>query len=111
MARALIQFARLTRTAITLTPTATTLDNVNGNYSANDGATFLELNNGSAGTRTVSVEVPEDVDSDLPVSSRTYTLLAGQVGKTGIFPREVYGSQLLVDVSGTGVTGIAYSTR
>lgn len=111
MARGLIQFVRLTRTAITLTPTATTLDNVNGNYVANDGSTFLELNNASGGTRTVSVEVPEQVDQNLAVASRTYTLLNGQVGKTGIFPREVYGSQILVDVSGTGVTAVAYSTR
>ena len=111
MARAQIQFARLTRTAFTLPPTATTLDNVNGNYVINDGSTFLELANASGGTRTVSVEVPEQVDQNLPVTSRTFTLLNGQTGKTGIFPREIYGGQLLVDVSGTGVTAVAYSTR
>jgi len=111
VARVLIQFARLTRTAITLPPTATTLDSVNGNFVTNDGSTFLELNNASGGTRTVSVQVPEQVDQNLAVTSRSYTLLNGQVGKTGIFPREVYGGQLLVDVSGTGVTAVAYSTR
>jgi hypothetical protein len=111
MARSIIQFVRLTRVAFSVNPTATTLDNVNGNFSANDGGTFLELNNTAGATRTVSVEVPGDVDADLPVSSRTFTLLAGQVGKTGVFPREVYGSQLLVDVSGTGVTAVAYSIR
>jgi hypothetical protein len=111
MARAIIQFVHLSRLAFSINPTATALDNVNGNFSANDGGTFLELNNTAGGTRTVSVEVPEDVDADLPVSSRTYTLLAGQVGKTGVFPREVYGAQLLVDVSGTGVTAVAYSIR
>jgi len=111
VARVLIQFARLTRTAITLPPTPTTLDNVNGNYVTNDGSTFLEISNASGSTRTVSVEVPEAVDQNLTVANRTFTLLNGQTGKTGIFPREVYGGQLLVDVSGTGVTAIAYSTR
>lgn len=111
MARAVITFVRLTRVVFTPDPTATTLDSVNGNYVLNDGATFLQLNNTSGTTKTVSVEVPEDVDQDLAVQSRTYSLNAGQVGKTGIYPREVYGSQLLVDVSGTGVTAVAFSVR
>lgn len=111
MARALIVTVQLTRTALTLPPTATVLDSVNGNYCQNDGATFLWLSNGAGVTRTVSVEVPEDVDADLPVSSRTFTLLAGQAGYTGIFPRQIYGSQLLVDVSGATVSAVAYSTR
>lgn len=111
MARAVITLARLTRTTFTPNPTATTLDSVNFNYVNNDGGTFLELNNTSGVTRTVSVEVPEQVDQNLPVSSRTYSLNAGQVGKTGIYPREIYGATLLVDVSGAGVTAVAYSIR
>ncbi len=111
MARAAIVFIRLNRTVFTPNPTPTTLDSVNGNFQLNDGASFLELDNTSGVTRIVSVEVPEDVDQNLPVTSRSYTLNAGQVGKTGIYPREVYGSQLLVDVDGAGVTAVAYSVR
>lgn len=111
MARAAIVFVRLDRHVFTANPTPTTLDAVNGNFVLNDGATFFELTNGAGVPRTVSVEVPEQVDQNLPVTSRTYTLNAGQVGKTGIYPREVYGSQLLVDVSGASVTCVAYSIR
>lgn len=111
MARASITTVRLTRTAFTVDPTPTTLDSVNGNYAVNDGATFLQLTNGAVVSRDVTVLVPEDVDADLPVTPRTYTLSAGQTGKTGIFPRETYGSQLLVDVSGASVTVIAFSVR
>jgi len=97
--------------AFTPDPTPTVLDSVAGNYVLNDGATFLRLNNTALVARTVSVEVPEDVDANLPVTSRTFTLSAGQVGMTGIFPREIYGSQLLVDVSGAGVQAVANSIR
>jgi hypothetical protein len=62
-------------------------------------------------SRTVSVEVPTDVDEDLPVTSRVYTVAAGATGKTAFFPRQVYGDQLLVDVSGGTVTCTAYSCR
>lgn len=111
MARAAITFVRLDRHVFTPNPVATTLDSVNGNFALNDGASFLELNNTALVSRTISVEVPEQVDQNLPVTSRTYTLNAGQVGKTGIYPREVYGSQLLVDVSGAGVQCVVYSVR
>lgn len=111
MARASIVKVQLTRTQLTLAPTPTVLDSANGNYVQNDGSTLLWLSNGAGVTRTVSVEVPEDVDADLPVTARTYTLSAGQAGYTGIFPREIYGAQLLVDVSGATVSAVAYSTR
>jgi hypothetical protein len=111
MARAAIQLIRLDRTVFTANGSGTTLDSVNGNYVANDGATFLELHNGAGSPRTVSVEVPGDVDSDLPVTSRQYTVAAGATGKTAFFPRGVYGNQLIVDVSGGTVTATAYSCR
>lgn len=111
MARAVIVRVQLNRFAFTLAPTPTVLDNVNFNYVANDGATLLWLSNGSGSTRTVTVEVPGNVDVDLPVTSRTYSLSAGQAGFTGVFPRAIYGSQILVDVSGATVSAIAYSTR
>lgn len=111
MARAAISVIHLTRMVFTVNPTGTTLSNTLGNYADNDGGTFLELNNASGGTRTVSVEVPANVDANLPVGSRTFTLTNGQVGKTGIFPIDVYGAQLIVDVSGTGVTATAFTIR
>lgn len=111
MARASITLIRLTRTALGALTPATTLSSADGNYVTNDGATFLYLNNGSGGSRTVSVLVPEDVDQNLAVASRTFVLSAGQVGLTGTFPREIYGGQILVDVSGSTVTAVAYSVR
>lgn len=111
MARQLITMVRITRAVFTPDPTPTTLSATDGNYVLNDGATILQLTNGSGSSRTVSVRVPEGVDIDLAVTSRTYALSNGQTGKVGIFPREVYGSQLLVDVSGTGVTAVALSVR
>lgn len=111
MARTAIQLIVLDRTVFTANGSGSTLDNVNGSVVNNDGATFLELHNGSGATRTVTVEVPGDVDQNLVVAGRTYTVLAGATGKTGTFPRQNYGEQLLVDVSGGSVTATAYSTR
>jgi hypothetical protein len=111
MARASIQLIRLDRTTFTANGSGSTLDSVNGSTVLNDGATFLELHNTSGSTRTVSVEIPDDVDEDLTVSPRVYTVANGATGKTAFFPRQTYGPQLLVDVSGTGVTATAYSCR
>lgn len=111
MARASIELIRLDRTVFTVNGTGTTLDSVNGNFVLNDGATFLEFHNTSGSTRTVSVAVPGDVDEDLVVGSRTYTVLNGQTGKTAFFPRQTYGGELLVDVSGSAVSTVAYSCR
>ncbi len=111
MARTAIQLIVLDRTVFTTNGTGANLDNVNGSVVNNDGATFLELHNTSGSTRTVTVEVPGDVDEDLPVTGRVYTVLAGATGKTGTFPRQTYGEQLLVDVSGGSVNCVAYSTR
>lgn len=109
MARADIVTVTLTRLVFQDDPTPTTLSSVNGNVTHNNSATFLELHNTSGGSRDVMVLVPTDVDVDLAVTARTYTLAAGESGKTGTFPVEVYGSQLLVDVSGTGVTAVAFT--
>lgn len=111
MARASITFIRLTRTALGAVTSTTVLDSANGNYVTNDGATFFYLENTDIVSRTVSVLVPEDVDQNLAVASRTFVLSAGQVGLTGTFPREIYGGQILVDVSGAGVEAVAYSVR
>ncbi len=111
MARASITSIRLTRTALAALTPATTLDSTDGNYVNNDGATFLYLDNTSIGSRTVTVLVPEDIDQNLAVTPRTFVLSAGQIGMTGTFPRTIYGGQILVDVSGTGVDAIAYSVR
>lgn len=111
MARASITVIRLDRTVFTANGAGVTLDSANGNAVDNDGATFLEFHNTSGSTRTVSVEVPADVDQNLPVTARTYTVPNAATGKTAFFPRQTYGGQLLVDVSGSGVNAAAYSCR
>jgi hypothetical protein len=111
MARTGISSTRLSRVGVmALTPT-TELDPVNGNYADNDGATLLHMENTAGAARDVTILIPTDVDMDLPVTSRTYTLSAGQIGLVGLFPRETYGGQLLVDVDGADVMVIAVSVR
>lgn len=114
MARAPISVIRLTRTnpvVVDATTTGEPLDNTDGNFIINDGATVLLMFNDSGGTATVEVLVPAGVDQDLEVSPRTYELDDQTTYLTGYFPIEVYGSQLLVDVDVVGVQGTAYSFR
>jgi hypothetical protein len=113
MARTNVPVVRLNRTSIVTTAiaSATALDNVNGNYVTNDGATFLMMFNNSGSSRTVSILLPEGADQDLTAGPRVYSLTNGVTYLTGYFPENPYGSQILVDSSGNGVRTIAYTIR
>ena len=79
----------------------------------NDGYTFLEVRNTNAANRTFDVHVDGNVD-DIPLAEiRTYTVngtgVGTATGKTGVFPRELYGQTLLIDVANADLRFTAYT--
>lgn len=91
-------------------PPQTTGDPTFGHVAANDGMTILELQNSGMDVQTVQVATPDNVDSDLAVADRTLPLTAGASGVLrGTFPVNVYGPQLIIDVSSTDVKMRAYT--
>lgn len=113
MARTQLSVQRLSRLALVTFDQTTwaVLDSANGNWVINDGSVFLGLFNDSGAARTVEILVPEGADQDLVVGPRTYALTDGVTYLTGYYPESVYSSQLLVDVSGTGVSAAAFTFR
>lgn len=110
MARVEIPVTRLSRYTLQAAATPTTGDATNGHVLPNDGATFFEFRNNGATQRTIEILVPDNVDTDLLVTARTYTLPASATDtKTGTFPVHIYGPQLMVDVSHSDVRILAYS--
>lgn len=75
-----------------------------GNVGPNDGYTLLEMTLSGGVARDVTVTVPSGFDMDLVISARTYTLPSNGVYFAGVYPVSAYGSQLLIDVSGAGVS-------
>lgn len=88
-----------------------TADVTNGNFSANDGYTWLELTNAAGASRTVTVLIPGGVDQDLAAPSRVFTLPSNGIYYTGVFPMGTYGAQLLYTASGSGISFRAFSLR
>ena len=87
----------------------TTSFSVNMIVEFNDGATWLEFVSTSGSQQTVTVAVPSNVDITLPVTGRTFTIPANGSGKTGWFPAETFGSELLITVSSALVKIAAYT--
>ena len=71
----------------------TAADAVNGNAFANDGATYLVLDN-KQGTAAVTVTIPVvgKADIDLVIADRQYTLNAGDVICAGPFDKTLYNA-------------------
>lgn len=92
-------------------PAPVAADTVNGNLSDNDGYTDLEMTNASGASRTVTVTIPGGVDTDLAAPTRVYTLPSNGVYRTGVFPVETYGAQLLYTASGSGISFRPISER
>lgn len=95
--------------SVTTPPVA--MDVANGNLVANDGYTELEMTLTGGVARTVSVAIPGGVDIDLAAPSRIYTLPANGVYRSGVFPMDVYGAELLLNASGAGVSIRVFSLR
>lgn len=102
----------VTRTALTAFPQPSAAgDNVNGNVSPNDGATFLAVFNADgASTHVLTVQVVSGVDG-LTAGPRSYTIPTSASGTqiTGPFPLGPYGSQLLWNVDSTQLKVAVYS--
>lgn len=88
-----------------------TLDNVNGNWVANNGSIFLIVRNSSGGASTLTIAIPAGVDEDLTAPSRTYVLSNNVTYLTGYFPVNVYGPQLLINISTASVNGQPFDFR
>ena len=76
-------------------------DPSNGNQTPNDGATILQINNSDASTHTLTIQIPGGLDGQT-VSSRVFSLTAGQTITTGAFPVNVY-SNLFQYTVGSGL--------
>jgi hypothetical protein len=113
MARVNIPVNRVDRTFFTTNAAEVTGDAANDMVVINDGYTFLEVRNTNAADRTFDVHVNGNID-DIPLAEiRTYTVngtgVGTATGKTGIFPREIYGDTLLVDVADADLRFTAYT--
>lgn len=100
MARTLMPPKRVTTGGLTwVAADLLTPDTANGNYTANDGATYLYLV-ADASIRTVTVTTPATVGTlSLAVADEVITVPASGFALAGPFPREIYGPQLLLDFS------------
>lgn len=56
---------------------------------ANDGRTYIDVNNGGATSLTVTIVTPATVDG-LAIDDRTVTIAAGQRRVIGPFPKATY---------------------
>lgn len=111
MARSLLQVYQLTRMGLLPVQTQATGNPTDGHICANDGMTFLEIQNTAAAIGTVSITVPDTVDANLLVADRTFHIPASSsFNLTGTFPVAIYGPQLFIDVSATTLKLRAYTT-
>lgn len=96
MARTPITVAGITKTGVDA-PTPATADPVGGNSAANpDGQTMLLVANTGGADHTLALRITVTVDGQT-VSPRTITIPAGQTRLLGGYPREWYGTTLLLD--------------
>jgi hypothetical protein len=84
-----------------------TPDTTNGNYAANDGATYLLLV-ADATPRTCTVTTPT-VLGGFAVTDDVISVAASTSGMYGPFPQEVFGPQLLLDFSSTALKFLVLS--
>lgn len=84
-------------------------DVANGNYAANDGATYVYLvADGSVRTCTVTTPTTAGVPP-LAIADEVITVPASGFALAGPFPRELYGPQLLLDFSNTALKALVFS--
>lgn len=109
MPRVQIPVATIDRTLFRSNSAEVTADPANDHYVINDGETYLEVRNTNVADQAFDVHVVGNVD-DIPLAEvRTYTVPGSTTGKTGVFPRELYGTTLLVDVATADLRFTAYT--
>ncbi len=72
-------------------------DPVNNHYVVNTGKTKLLIRNSGATPRTVTIRLFRTVDGQ-SVTSKTKAIPAGETHVFGPYPKNDYGTQLLIDV-------------
>lgn len=96
MARTPIPVTGITKAGVDA-PTPVTGDPTGGHSVANpDGDTVLLVRNTGGAAHTLAVRITITVDG-LPVNPRVVTVPAGQTLLLGYYPREWYGTTLLLD--------------
>jgi len=109
MARTMTPVKRVTTAGLTwVTADLITPDTTNGNWAPNDGATYLYFAaDGSA--RTFTVVTPATLGGLAVADLGPVTVPASGWGMAGPFPREVYGPQVLFDVSNAALKCLVLS--
>lgn len=114
MARAPLTLLTALRGGISIADAAMTAAVTDGHSFVNDGATVLLLLNTNAASRTVTIQTPGLVDSDLAVAERTIVLGIGSVTAvrimTSVWPRTIYNQSdgaVYVDYSATANLSVA----
>jgi hypothetical protein len=113
VARTLIPVKAMNRRALVV-PVPTISDATNDMYFVNDGATWLEVGNVNAAGRDFTIETPYQVDLDLVIADRIFTVpgLTTVPVLVGPWPREIYGETVFVTMpalTGTDLRFYAYS--
>lgn len=85
-----------------------TPDTSNGNYAANDGCTFLYFA-ADGSSRTYTVVTPSTLGGLAVAELGPVTVPANSFTQVGPFPREIYGPQILFDVSNAALKVLALS--
>ena len=80
--------------------TPVTGDSTNNHTVLNNGSNWIEAKNTNGGStaHTVTVHISETVDGQA-VTSKTYSVPAGDTMRIGPWPVKTYGSSVLVDVN------------
>ena len=106
MPRVAVPVTEVTRAGI-LPATEVNGDPTNNHYIPNDGATWLEVRNAGASSRTLTKVVNVTVDGNA-VTNPTVALAASALKKVGPFPIGVYGSTFNFNVDHADIKITAY---
>jgi hypothetical protein len=106
MPRIVVPVTEVTRAGI-VPATEVNGDSSNNHYMANDSASWLEIRNAGASTRTLTLVVNVTVDGQA-VTNPTVSLAASASKKVGPFPIAIYGSTLNINVDHSDIKLAAY---
>ncbi len=106
MPRVNVPVTDITRAGIT-PATEVNGDATNQHSFANDGATWLEVRNGGASPRTLTLVIGTTVDGNA-VTNPTVALAASALKKVGPFPVGIYGTTMSVNVDHADIKLTAY---
>ncbi len=106
MPRIVVPVTEVTRAGI-LPATEVNGDATNFHYIPNDGATWLEIRNAGASSRTLTPVINVKVDGQT-VTNPSVTLAASATKKVGPFPVAIYGTTFNFNVDHADIKITAY---